>query len=172
MSKSKYLLFAIIILGFFIRIFGIDWDRGMYLHADERFLAMVMDKIAIPNSIATYLNPNISSLNPYNNDFMFFVYGTLPLTLGKITARFIGMDEYANFYYVGRILTALFDCLSIVILYKLVLLFEKQYKFNPNLKYISAFFYAISVFPIQISHFFHSRYISEFFYASYFISLL
>jgi hypothetical protein len=154
MSKSKYLLFAIVVLGFFIRIFGIDWDKGMYLHPDERFLAMVMDKIAIPNNIFAYLNPNISSLNPYNNNFMFFVYGTLPLTLGKIIAHFIEMDKYANFYYIGRFLTAFFDCLSIIVLYKLALLLERQYKFNPNLKYISAFFYAISVFPIQISHFF------------------
>lgn len=154
MQKGKYLLFVILIFGFSLRIFGIDWDRGMYLHPDERFLTMVIDKITIPDSFFTYLDPRISPLNPYNNDFMFFVYGTLPLTLGKIVSHYLGMDNYTNFFYIGRLLSAFFDCLTIIVLYKLVLLFEKQYKYNPYLKYVSAFFYSIAVFPIQISHFF------------------
>lgn len=154
MKSGNKLIFAIVILGFFLRIFGIDWDSGMYLHPDERFLSMVIDKISIPSHLFDYLNPKISTLNPYNNNFMFFVYGTFPLTLGKIVGHFLNADNYGNFYYIGRLLTAFFDCLSIIILYKLVFLFEKQYKLHANLKYFSAFFYAIAVFPIQVSHFF------------------
>ena len=72
--KSNYypILFFIILLGFVLRIIGFNWDQGQHLHPDERFLTMVLTDIKIPQSIIQYLNPEESTLNPYNNNYPFF----------------------------------------------------------------------------------------------------
>ncbi len=108
----------------------------------------------MPSSIIEYLDPAKSPMNPANIGFPFFVYGIFPLTLAKLVALISGLDTYEGFTLVGRGLSALADLFAVAVLFKVVEYFEKEYDFSPKLKFFTVFFYAISVLPIQLSHFF------------------
>ncbi len=152
--KKNAILFLILLIGFGLRIYGINWDQGYHLHPDERFLTMVANAEKIPAQWVNYFSPTRSSLNPYNVGYPFFVYGTFPLTFTKILAVFLGLDTYAHFTILGRFLSAFFDTVVIMMIYKIAELFEKKHSFDGRLKYYASFLYAIAVLPIQLSHFF------------------
>src|SRR3989338_4715571 len=171
--KKNGILVLILLFGFALRIYGINWDQGYHLHPDERFLTMVANAEKLPTSWFDYFIPSRSSLNPYNVGYGFFVYGTFPLTLAKIVAVFLGFDTYADFTIFGRLLSALFDTLVIVMIYKIAELFEKKRGFDIRLKYFASFLYAIAVLPIQLSHFFAvDTFLNFFMFASFYFSLL
>jgi len=146
---NKRILLLILLLAAFFRLTGINWDRGQHLHPDERFLTMVETAIKIPQSFKDYLNPKISPMNPYNNGYGFFVYGTFPLNLTKIIGEISNYRDYSNIHFVGRILSALFDLGVVFLLYKIAAKI-----FNEKVGLLSAFLYSIMVLPIQLSHFF------------------
>lgn len=146
--KYKFLL-LIIIFGFLFRLIGLNWDQGQHLHPDERFLSMVVNDIKIPHTIAEYLDPKISSLNPYNNNYSFFVYGFFPVTFLKIISQFLNLSGYNQAYLIGRYLTIILDSLIIFLVFLVTSKIAKQ-----KTALIAAFLYSICVFPIQISHFF------------------
>ena len=83
-NKNTFILLIILIIGFCFRLTGINWDQGQHLHPDERFLTMVLADIDIPQNFIQYLNPQTSTLNPYNQGYSFFVYGSFPLNLVKV----------------------------------------------------------------------------------------
>lgn len=170
--KKNAILFLILLFGFGLRIYGINWDQGHHLHPDERFLTMVGNALKIPSDWTTYFISSLSSLNPYNVGYSFFVYGTLPLAVTKILAVFFNFDTYADFTILGRFLSALFDTLVIILLYKVADLFEKKHNFDRRLKYYASFLYAIAVLPIQLSHFFAvDTFLNFFMIASFYWSL-
>lgn len=142
-------LVLIVLLASFFRLYGLDWDQGHHLHPDERFLTMVVSAIKIPKSFSEYLNPKISPMSPYNNNFSFFVYGTFPLYLTKIIGGIFNKIDYWNIHFVGRILSAVFDIGVVLLLFKI-----GKKIFNEKVGLLSAFLYAIMVLPIQLSHFF------------------
>lgn len=149
--KNKVFLILILLLAIFFRFNNLNWDSNQHLHPDERFLTMVGNSLKIPNNIIDYLNSNKSTLNPANVGYKFFVYGTFPLTLNKLIAVSFGNDNYNSFTIQGRFLSALFDLLTVIVVYKIAkLLFSKI----TDLALWSAFFYVIAVYPIQASHFF------------------
>ena len=114
--KAKIIIFLIFILAFCLRVYGLDWDQGQHLHPDERFLTMVATDIKLPRNIFQYFNTAASPLNPYNNpNYQFFVYGTFPLFLTKLLASIFNFDSYASIHFVGRVLSALFDSLNILL---------------------------------------------------------
>lgn len=152
--RHKLLLTAIVFFALCLRLYGLNWDQGQHLHPDERFLTMVAVASRIPLSIGEYLDPAHSPLNPYNNNFPFFIYGTLPLTLVKSIAVVLRADIYTLVPFIGRILSALCDIGTLLIVFGLVQLVEKRYRFSTSAKYIAAFLYAVAVLPIQQSHFF------------------
>lgn len=157
MKQKAYTLFpltVIILIGAFFRFLNLNWDINFHLHPDERFLTMVGNSIQISNSFFDYLSPDISKLNPYNVNYDFFVYGIFPLVLNKILAVIFNNDTYNNFTLQGRGLSALIDLLSVIVLFKIVLVFEKKLKLHHLTKYFASLFYAVSVLPIQLSHFF------------------
>jgi len=147
--KTKVILSSILILAFFFRLYGLDWDQGQHLHPDERFLTMVATAIKIPQNFSEYLNPKKSLMNPYNVGYSFFVYGTFPLYLTKVMGEIVGLRDYSNIHFVGRILSAFFDIGVVFVLFKI-----GQKIFNEKIGLLSAFFYSIMVLPIQLSHFF------------------
>ena len=147
--KRKFILFLIILLALSFRLYGLNWDSGHHLHPDERFLTMVVTAIKIPTSFSNYFNPRQSTLSPYNNGYNFFVYGTLPLNLLKIVGQITHNTDYSNIHLVGRILSAVFDIGIIFLLFAIV----KKIS-NTRTALLSAFFYAVMVLPIQLSHFF------------------
>jgi hypothetical protein len=133
-------LFGILLIGFTLRVYGINWDQGYHLHPDERMLIMVAEKIHF-----------FSNLNPD-----FFNYGSLPIYILSGSAQLFDtlfsthFDTYDGMLYLGRFISTAFDLLTIIVLFKLSELLFK----NKTISLLVSFIYAIAVFPIQNSHFF------------------
>ena len=146
-----YSLFAVLLLAAFFRLYGLNWDQNHHLHPDERFLTMVVGALKWPKSLSQYFNPQTSPLNPYNANFGFFVYGTLPLKIVKAGTEFIKLTnyDYNNIALVGRLISAIFDLGIVLLIYKI-----GQKIFNEKIGVLASFLYSISVLPIQLSHFF------------------
>lgn len=172
--KHKYnlLLICILALGALLRFYGINWDQDLHMHPDERFLTMVGNAMKLPDNFQSYLDPRTSSFNPQNIGFQFFVYGIFPLTLNKLLTIFLNTDTYNGFTIYGRFLSALCDLLIIFLVYKTVKLLEYKYSLSSQIKYWAAFFYAVSVLPIQLSHFFATdTFLNFFMFASFYFAL-
>ena len=150
--RGIILIFVLLALG--IRLGGIQWDQGCHLHPDERFLSMVADALTLPSSWGEYLDPQRSPMNPYNKSFDLFVYGTLPLSITKALAVFLGMDGYDRLYLLGRGLAALADVLTLLCVVWFSALIQRRHSLDEDLPLLSALFYAGAVLPIQSAHFF------------------
>ncbi len=148
-NKTKIILLVIITLGLTLRLIGLNWDQGQHLHPDERFLTMVLTDIKLPSSLKNYLEPNLSTLNPYNNNYSFFVYGSFPINFIKVLGEIFKLNSYNQIYLVGRWVTIILDSLVIF----LVFLITKEIT-SKKTALIASFLYSISVLPIQLSHFF------------------
>lgn len=142
--KSKptvnYWLFLLVFFAFALRIFGINWDQGFHIHPDERMILMVAATI----SFFKNLNPN------------FFNYGSLPIYLLKGVSQLLSfilvtdVANYQNMLYVGRVLSVLFDCGTVLLVYYIAQhLWHKE-----KLSLVSALAYSITFFVIQNSHFY------------------
>lgn len=161
---SKLLFIAILLSALAVRTYGINWDSNHHLNPDERFLSMVAATVRVPESFSDYLDPHISPLNPFNySGFGFFVYGTWPLTLTKISAAYFGMDSYDGVTIMGRLLSAISDVGTLMFVYFIALLLEGKVRISHRVKYYSAGVYACMVLPIQYSHFFTMDSMSVFF---------
>lgn len=131
----RLLLLLILTLSLYLRIFGINWDSGFHLHPDERMIIMVADKI------------EIDSLNP-----KFFAYGSFPIYLLSGVSSILDRDNYDGMLIVARFLSIIFDLATTLIVFYIALSVNKVRKYKPAL--IAAFFYSISVLPIQAAHFY------------------
>lgn len=151
---AKIILLGIVLLGGFLRFYDFDWDQGQHLHPDERFLTMVGTSMIMPISFADYMNPDTSTFNPANIGHSFYVYGTLPVVLTKLIAINLGYDNYGDITILGRLFSGFVDILTIIVIYKITSLLQKRHKLHPHIKYWASFFYAITVLPIQLSHYF------------------
>lgn len=140
----------IIILAAFFRLYGVNWDQGNHLHPDERFLTMVTNDISWPKSLTEYFDTRVSPLNPHNNNYSFYVYGTWPIIFTKIIAQLFSMDSYNTLNIIGRKLSALFDILTLLIVMATSLAITKQ----KRAALFAGLFYATLVLPIQLSHFY------------------
>ena len=144
-------LLLVLAMALFFRLYGLNWDQNQHLHPDERFLTMVTQQLSWPDSFREYLNPETSSLNPYNNGFNFYVYGTLPLKVVKFAGGFLQFEEfdYNNITLAGRFISAILDALVVL----LVFMIAKKI-IGEKAGLLAAFFYAIFVLSIQLSHFY------------------
>ncbi len=130
----------ILILAFFLRMYGLNWDSGYHFHPDERMLIMVTERITF-----------FSQLNPD-----FFNYGSLPVYILAAIAQLgqdftkIPIDSYDGLLPVGRMLSVINDLIVIRLIYRIsITLFKRR-----SVAAWAAFFYAVAFFPIQNSHFF------------------
>lgn len=171
--KIDILLISILLLACVFRFTGLNWDNNFHLHPDERFLTMVGNQMKIPSTFFQYLDQKTSSMNPQNIGFPFFVYGIFPLVLNKIVAVFLHNDSYSLFTLQGRFLSGLADIGLLFFLYKFCMLLEKKNNLHGSVKYISIFLYAISILPIQLSHFFAvDTFLNFFMFASFYYTYL
>jgi len=174
--KQLFLL-LIFLLAIFFRFNNLNWDQNHHLHPDERFLTMVGRAMRLPQSFADYFNQEKSLLNPSNIGFNFYVYGTFPLVLTKYLAVILGKDNYNDFTLVGRFLSALVDFLTVILVYKATKLliggFKNGSRFTLHVTPLfSAFFYAVSVYPIQSAHFFTTdTFLNFFMFGSFYFIL-
>lgn len=170
--QGKLILLLILFIAIFFRFYDLNWDQGQHLHPDERFLTMVGVDMKLPHSFGAYLNPAVSTFNPANIKYSFYVYGIFPVVLNKLVGIAFNTDNYADFTLDGRLLSGLADLFVVVLIFKMLELFEKRYKLDHHIKYWGAFFYAIAVLPIQLSHFFAvDTFLSTFVFASLYCAL-
>ena len=148
--KTKQVFFLIVVLAGIFRFYGLDWDQGQHLHPDERMLVMVTEKIRLPTTLSEFFSTE-SPLNP-----KFFPYGSFPIYLLRITSNIAAhifqnplLSNYSSINLIGRILSALFDIGTVVLIYKL-----GRKIFSSTVGILSSAFYAFCAFPIQLSHFF------------------
>jgi len=87
-------LVLLLVLGFTLRVWNINWDEGTHQHPDERYWSMVTEDIAWPG-VANYFDSDDSTLNPYSHRST-WVYGTLPLFLTKATAHYLESDTFLS----------------------------------------------------------------------------
>lgn len=144
------LLIAILVTGAYLRFVGINWDSNYHLHPDERFLAMVESSISPVKSVSEYFNTDISSLNPQNRGYSFFVYGTFPIFMVRYLAEAIHQTGYDQVTILGRLASGFFDLGTVCLVYLISLKLFKKIKIG----LIASAFYAFAVLPIQLSHFF------------------
>lgn len=148
-KKTTLILLSIMLLGLGLRLIGLNWDQGQHLHPDERFLTMVLSDIKIPQNLIEYLNPKLSPLNPYNQNYSFFVYGSFPVNIVKFLGQALNLNSYDQIYLVGRYVTVFLDLLIILVIYLISIEI-----YNDKVGLLAAFFYSISVLPVQLSHFY------------------
>lgn len=170
--NKNFLLILIIFTTVFFRFYNLNWDQNAHLHPDERFLTMVGNAMTLPQNFSDYMSPAISTFNPSNVGFNFFVYGLFPITLNKIIAIILGTDNYNSFTIQGRFLSAFADLIVVFLIFKTAYLLEKKYRLDPSIKFFSSFIYSIFVLPIQLSHFFTvDTFLNLFAFASFFFAL-
>ncbi len=141
-------MILIILSEAFFRIYGLNWDQGNHLHPDERAIVMFTTPLQFPKNISEFMSPQ-STWNPH-----FFAYGSFPIYLLKIIGNILSIfnpsfSTYDQINILGRAMSAFFDIGTI-----LVLFFLTKKLFHKKIALIAAFFYSISVLPIQLSHFY------------------
>ena len=128
-----------------------DWDNAHLLNPDERFLVQVTEAGSLPGSISEWLDPQNSSLNPNNYGFDFYVYGTLPLLLVKITSEALAdVPTSGMIVWTGRFFSGFFDILTLLCIGAFSGILWK----NRKSAFLSMLGYAVFVSAIQQSHFY------------------
>lgn len=170
-SKTNFriVFLLILFLGAYFRFHNINWDQNQHLHPDERFLTMVATAIDWPKNFSEYLNTNSSPLNPHNRNFDFYVYGTFPLFFVKLITQILNKGDYNSLTLVGRFLSGFFDVGTMLI----VFFITKKLTKNIQISLLGMFIYAVSVLPIQLSHFFTvDPYLTFFITLSFYLLIL
>ncbi len=106
-------LLGLIALGLACRFVGLNWDEGLQLHPDERFIIDLVGKLGWPVSVSQWLDSTRSPFNPNNLENVTFVYGQFPLLLGKLAAMLTGKSDLGASLPLARSLSATFDCLTV-----------------------------------------------------------
>jgi 4-amino-4-deoxy-L-arabinose transferase-like glycosyltransferase len=169
-------LFGIAFLGLALRLYGLDWDQiqartqllirlyganfalGNNFHPDERQILFHVVQLSWPQSLAQFLDPTISPLNPH-----FFAYGSLPLYLLAAIGNLLShispfLASFASLTLTGRVINALFDTGTILLTGCLGLLLTNDR--TPGRKYawsvamLAAALVAFTPLQLQLSHFY------------------
>ncbi len=164
------LLALILIGGAYFRYIGLSWDASYHLHPDERFLTMVETAISPVKNLGEYFNTAVSSLNPNNRGYGFYVYGTLPLFIVRYVAEWVNRTGYDQVNLVGRCVSGLVDLMTVLLVFLTAIRLYKKV----GIGLLAAAFAAFAVLPIQLSHFFTVDNFTNFFtfLAFYFATLL
>jgi len=147
---ARIILLLILALALFLRLYGLDWDRGFLFHPDERQLLVVTDDLSFPwpPDWSLLLSPQ----SPWNPKF--FAYGSLPIYLLRACASLAGQFDpnlatIQSIHLVGRALSVLFDVGTVFLIYHLG---RKLY--NRLVGLLAAALVTLTVLHIQLAHFF------------------
>ncbi len=151
-------LLAILVLAAVLRVAGLDWDDGYYLHPDERFMVMVTVDTAWPESVAQYFDSDTSPLNPYNTRHGTFVYGTFPLFLTKAISGVFDHDFYGGAHLAGRAISAISDVGTVFLTAWIARRF-----FGRHAGLLAGFLLACTMLHIQTAHYYTVDSLSVFF---------
>jgi len=149
-TLSVLALLFICLLALGLRLYGADWDQGYFFHPDERQVFYVTEELQLPSPLTwqALLDPE-SSWNPD-----FFAYGSLPMYLLRIVADLLkhaspAYDVRYAYYLVARGLSALFDTVTVMLVYALA-----KRLYGRGVALLGALFTALAVLHIQLSHFY------------------
>lgn len=148
-TKYHFWLAVILFFSFLLRITNFNWDSSYSFQPDERMIGFVVEKLNW--DLQNFFSSN-SKMNPE-----FFAYGSFPIYLLWIVkgsfvfffAQGLMFDEILN---LGRVISAFFDTLSVLIIF--VLVKQIANKNGNRIAFFSAGIYAIMVLPIQLSHYY------------------
>ena len=169
------LLVLILLIGAGLRLYNLRWDLGTFPHPDERStLLFYAPTTRLPENLSDLLNPRTSPLNPFWDIQVqrsrSYTYGHFPLYLLVLTSAFLHQltplaesvqlptaivdflreaPTGLGYEVVGRALVALFDTLSI---YLVFLIARRLYGTWAGL--LAAALSAFAVLHIQLAHFF------------------
>ncbi len=163
--REALILALILAAGAALRLYGLNWDNGQWLHPDERQIYFVTLGLGWPHSLAQALSPE-SPLNP-----RFFAYGSLPIYLLKIVAALLAplsplLRDPDNLHLIGRPLAALFDLGTVYLVYRLARLVLPAPERRGELRggaLLAAAFVALTVLSIQLAHFYTADTLLTFF---------
>ncbi|MAT44976.1 MAG: hypothetical protein CL609_21800 [Anaerolineaceae bacterium] len=164
LSKSSKILyticlFALILTGILFRFYGANWNQDANLHPDEYGLTNTLTQLSFPKTVQDYFNTRISPLSPYhkydqtgqflsNGPDNRMRWGQWPIILIRGFAELTGNTGYNEIRIMGRILSAIFDALTVLLIF---LIGRKLYGRRVGL--LAAALSALAVMQIQQSHF-------------------
>ena len=99
------LLVVLLLCAVILRFAGINWDQHQQVHPDERFIVWVADTLRWPDDLATALDPERSTINPFrwppgDGDLAGkprnYAYGHFPLYLLSLAAH--GAQAVASWF--------------------------------------------------------------------------
>jgi hypothetical protein len=113
-----WLLGLILVVGAVLRLYGLNWDEGLWLQPDERQIYFVALSLDWPANLAEAFSP-ASPLNPG-----FFAYGSLPIYLVRLFAALLSplwpaLGDPDNLHLAGRLLAVTFDLGTVYLSYRL-----------------------------------------------------
>lgn len=159
--KEILLLALILAVGAALRLYGLNWDEGQWIHPDERKIYFVAMELGWPRSLAEALSPE-SPLNP-----RFFAYGSLPIYLLKLFVGLLGrlwpaVGSSQNLHLAGRSLAVLIDLGTVYLIYRLAcaLLFPRNGQGSHGqteprwASLFAAALFSVAVLPVQIAHYY------------------
>jgi len=145
---STLILLALLAVALALRLYGLNWDRGLFFHPDERQILMVAAALSWPRDLLTLLTPE-SSWNPH-----FFAYGSFPIYLLRLVSAALGSlraewTTLAASALMGRVISALFDTLAVLATYWL-----GRKVAGRRVGLLAAAFVTFTVLHIQLSRFY------------------
>lgn len=152
---------GILVLGWCLRTWMVNWDSGYHFHPDERHIVMVAERMEWVNPWSDWevFSSVESPMNP-----KFFAYGSLPLYLLGFVGWIAGLvidpvyGQYDSINIVGRLLSALFDTGTVWLLFAISKRLGKisgwDERTNTVVGLSAAGLYAVSLLPVQLSHFY------------------
>ena len=150
LKRWDWRLLAIVVAALALRLYGLAWDDGLLFHPDERQIFLQVDRLGLPRplSLTAFLSPE----SPWNPQF--FAYGSLPLYLLRILTWLLGLvDPYLasihGFYLIGRVLAALLDLGTLVLLYRIGCRL-----YGRAVGLLGAGLMALAVLHIQLAHYY------------------
>jgi hypothetical protein len=154
--RETQILGLILLVGAGLRLYGLCWDDGQWLHPDERQIYFITTGLGWPSSLREALSPE-SPLNPG-----FFAYGSFPFYLLKaITALLAPMwpalRDPDNLHLIGRPLAALFDLGTVFITYCLarsLLAGPARPRAARDGALVAAALVSLAVLHVQLAHFY------------------
>ena len=155
---KPFALGLLCICGLLLRLYGLNWDQGNSFHPDERQILFRVMALHWPTSLAQFLDPTESPLNPH-----FFAYGSFPLYLLALVGALLRYDfssptTFVNLMFIGRVISALFDAGTILLTAWLGLrLTQDNLPGRPSGWNVALFAAALVVFTplqLQLSHFY------------------
>jgi hypothetical protein len=154
---------TLVLVGWSLRLYGVNWDQGHGVHPDERYIAWVAGSLRFPGRLEDLLVADKSGLNPYkwpsdripdegpegrrpDDPSRPFSYGHFPLYLVALSSAGTAHEEQLTL--LGRALSALFDTVTLV----LVFAFGRTL-YGAATGVLAAVFVTFAVLHLQQAHF-------------------